>query len=89
MLTGVPGIFPQEPPQRILNNKRGLTIAGQPPCVMARSAGLEPAPSGVTGRRYNQLNYDPNNSILLSVQILCCHWHYFGPDGVQDFLFPW
>jgi hypothetical protein len=27
--------------------------------VMAGSTGLEPAASGVTGRRYNQLNYDP------------------------------
>ena len=26
---------------------------------MAGSTGLEPAASGVTGRRYNQLNYDP------------------------------
>jgi hypothetical protein len=31
--------------------KGGLKLAG--------STGLEPAPSGVTGRRYNQLNYDP------------------------------
>ena len=27
---------------------------------MAGSTGLEPAASGVTGRRYNRLNYDPN-----------------------------
>ena len=27
---------------------------------MAGSTGLEPAASGVTGRRSNQLNYDPN-----------------------------
>jgi hypothetical protein len=26
---------------------------------MAGSTGLEPAASGVTGRRYNRLNYDP------------------------------
>jgi hypothetical protein len=26
---------------------------------MAGSTGLEPAASGVTGRRYNHLNYDP------------------------------
>ena len=25
--------------------------------------GLEPTPSGVTGRRYNQLNYDPKKSL--------------------------
>ncbi len=27
---------------------------------MAGSTGLEPAASGVTGRRSNQLNYDPD-----------------------------
>ncbi len=27
--------------------------------IMAGSTGLEPAASGVTGRRYNRLNYDP------------------------------
>jgi hypothetical protein len=27
--------------------------------------GLEPTPSGVTGRRYNQLNYDPKKSFYL------------------------
>ena len=27
--------------------------------MMAGSTGLEPAASGVTGRRSNQLNYDP------------------------------
>ena len=27
--------------------------------VTAGSTGLDPAASGVTGRRYNQLNYDP------------------------------
>ncbi len=30
---------------------------------MAGSTGLEPAASGVTGRRSNQLNYDPNTTI--------------------------
>ena len=30
--------------------------------IMAGSTGLEPAASGVTGRRYNQLNYDPANN---------------------------
>ena len=30
---------------------------------MAGSTGLEPAASGVTGRRSNQLNYDPNGAI--------------------------
>ncbi len=27
--------------------------------------GLEPTASGVTGRRYNQLNYDPANKLSL------------------------
>ena len=36
-------------------------MAGQPPLAMAGSMGLEPTASGVTGRRYNQLNYDPKN----------------------------
>ena len=31
------------------------------PGYMAGSTGLEPAASGVTGRRYNRLNYDPAN----------------------------
>ena len=30
---------------------------------MAGSTGLEPAASGVTGRRYNRLNYDPETKI--------------------------
>ena len=29
---------------------------------LAGPMGLEPTPSGVTGRRYNQLNYDPKKS---------------------------
>jgi hypothetical protein len=28
--------------------------------LLAGSTGLEPAASGVTGRRYNRLNYDPD-----------------------------
>ena len=31
--------------------------------MLAGSTGLEPAASGVTGRRSNQLNYDPNGAI--------------------------
>ncbi len=30
--------------------------------------GLEPTPSGVTGRRYNQLNYDPKKSLYFKLQ---------------------
>ena len=31
---------------------------------LAGPMGLEPTPSGVTGRRYNQLNYDPENHYI-------------------------
>ena len=34
------------------------------PVYMAGSTGLEPAASGVTGRRYNRLNYDPAKRLL-------------------------
>ncbi len=33
---------------------------------LAGSTGLEPAASGVTGRRSNQLNYDPKTSDVCS-----------------------
>ena len=33
---------------------------------MAGATGLEPAASGVTGRRYNQLNYAPAKVVLVS-----------------------
>ncbi len=32
---------------------------------MAGATGLEPAASGVTGRRYNQLNYTPNRVFVI------------------------
>jgi len=31
---------------------------------LAGSTGLEPAASGVTGRRSNQLNYDPDSFLI-------------------------
>jgi hypothetical protein len=34
---------------------------------LAGSTGLEPAASGVTGRRSNQLNYDPDLCLLSAV----------------------
>jgi hypothetical protein len=40
-------------------NKKGLRISSKPLNFLAGSTGLEPAASGVTGRRYNRLNYDP------------------------------
>ncbi len=36
---------------------------------VAGSTGLEPAASGVTGRRYNQLNYDPAMSVVGDTRI--------------------
>ena len=36
---------------------------------MAGATGLEPAASGVTGRRYNQLNYTPNRDAKLTVSL--------------------
>ena len=36
---------------------------------MAGSTGLEPAASGVTGRRSNQLNYDPNSNAECGLRI--------------------
>ena len=36
--------------------------------MLAGSTGLEPAASGVTGRRSNQLNYDPKESCWWAVQ---------------------
>ena len=41
--------------------RKGLPGGG----IMAGSTGLEPATSGVTGRRSNQLNYDPARSLLV------------------------
>ena len=41
------------------NIKKGVRIASNPFSYLAGSMGLEPTASGVTGRRYNRLNYDP------------------------------
>jgi hypothetical protein len=40
-------------------SKKGLTIMVNPLNLLAGWKGLEPSASGVTGRRYNQLNYHP------------------------------
>jgi hypothetical protein len=39
--------------------KESELMKNEPRIKMAGSTGLEPAASGVTGRRYNRLNYDP------------------------------
>ena len=44
--------------------------------TVAGWTGLEPAASGVTGRRYNQLNYHPKQWRRLVAQ---------GPEGVKEF----
>jgi hypothetical protein len=43
-----------------LTNEKGAIFLNGPFLYdLAGPKGLEPSPSGVTGRRYNQLNYDP------------------------------
>ena len=52
---------------------------------MAEPTGLEPATSDVTGRRSNQLNYDPDTAITMLVMcgLTNCHyrcvWSAFAP----------
>ena len=46
-----------------LANRSSLSGSGER--RLAGSTGLEPAASGVTGRRSNQLNYDPMRTITL------------------------
>ena len=45
-----------------LKNSKGANVL-EPSEMLAGSTGLEPAASGVTGRRSNQLNYDPKTAI--------------------------
>ena len=46
---------------------------------LAGPMGLEPTPSGVTGRRYNQLNYDPKKSFFIP-----CKTNLFNINGRRD-----
>ena len=48
-------------------NKKGATVKLTPFDFLAGPMGLEPTPSGVTGRRYNQLNYDPKKSFFIDI----------------------
>ena len=49
--------------------KKGVAFADSL-YVLAGPMGLEPTPSGVTGRRYNQLNYDPKKSLKSDIHFL-------------------
>ena len=49
---------------RIPGTKKGSHNKLTPFDFLAGPMGLEPLPSGVTGRRYNQLNYDPKKSFF-------------------------
>jgi integrase len=51
--------FPQLPPLDQVNGS-GSDLSANSSGNMAGRTGLEPAASGVTGRRYNQLNYRPS-----------------------------
>ena len=42
---------------------------------LAGSTGLEPAASGVTGRRSNQLNYDPDRTITIIGEFVTCEFN--------------
>ena len=46
-------------PERLLNQLGWVANRSRIAKRLAGSTGLEPAASGVTGRRSNQLNYDP------------------------------
>ena len=54
---------------------------------LAGRTGLEPAASGVTGRRYNRLNYHPNREEVSSPldptrkELLSSSDHFFAPCG--------
>ena len=41
------------------DKEKGVGLSSNPLKYLAGSMGLEPTASGVTGRRYNRLNYDP------------------------------
>ena len=49
--------------RRVTENSRGANESELHE-MLAGSTGLEPAASGVTGRRSNQLNYDPKELIF-------------------------
>ncbi len=51
---------------------------------MAGSTGLEPAASGVTGRRSNQLNYDPAKvGVCLARRSCACPAADMGGTGLE------
>jgi hypothetical protein len=65
-----------------LTNSRGANMLELSE-MLAGSTGLEPAASGVTGRRSNQLNYDPSRTITL--QISDCRFQVGLSGPTHDF----
>ena len=57
-----------------MKQERGQLFIGPFLYDLAGPKGLEPSPSGVTGRRYNQLNYDP--AMLYNSPALSQHSHH-------------
>ena len=45
---------------------------------MAGSTGLEPAASAVTGRRSSQLNYDPELTCCLKIEVQSSNLQWYG-----------
>jgi hypothetical protein len=68
-IEGAIRLLEQPIPQGVEKSWRSLNRESLTPCPsvawVAGSTGLEPAASGVTGRRSNQLNYDPKQVIRL------------------------
>ena len=62
--------------------KKGLHFRVIPYFLLAGPMGLEPTASGVTGRRYNQLNYDPVWRYLYSDEP-CLSSKLAGPMGLE------
>ena len=52
--------------------------------MLAGSTGLEPAASGVTGRRSNQLNYDPKDDLKLIYATRDADFRLSGTSNVSD-----
>ena len=66
--------------------KEGDGLLGGSPTsgMLAGSTGLEPAASGVTGRRSNQLNYDPKDDLKLIYATRDADFRLSGTSNVSD-----